>query len=126
MFQAAPETGKLAMELVFSIGKLSLPADVKETAILACGGHFQAAYELYAHENVVVKSKTLSQQQVEMLKADKKPLDLNENCSIAYDTAKYLISTPGPLPQEKWKACVDVSVRQRVDVWTGLTRTGFR
>lgn len=35
---------------ICSIGELPLPADVKETAILTCGGHFQAGYELYAHE----------------------------------------------------------------------------
>ena len=38
------------MELVYAIGELPLPNDVKETAILTCGGHFQAKYELYAHE----------------------------------------------------------------------------
>lgn len=107
-FLAAPETGKLAMQLVYSIGRLPLPADVKETAILTCGGHFQAAYELYAHENVASKSQALSRQQIGAIQADRKPSDLNEGCALAYDVAKRLCGTPGPLPQDMWDGCIDM------------------
>ncbi|KAI5357938.1 hypothetical protein Slin14017_G112990 [Septoria linicola] len=104
---AAPEVGKLAMELVYSIGRLpGLPPDAKETAILACGGHFQAAYELYAHQNVAEKAGVLSAAQIESIKIDQKPKDLNENSSIAYDVVKRLCSTPGPLPDTLWHASV--------------------
>ncbi|CAK3811852.1 Hypothetical predicted protein [Lecanosticta acicola] len=105
--QAAPDTGKMALELVFSVSRIApLPADVKETAILTAGGHFQAAYELYAHANVAVKSGVLSRAQVDVLKSDRKPGDLNGNCSLAYDVAKYLCGQKGPLPKEDWERSV--------------------
>lgn len=97
----------MALDLVFSFAKIaSLPADVKETAILTVGGHFQAAYELYAHENVAVKSGVLSQEQVDAIKRDEKPGDLNEECALAFDVAKYLCSQKGPLPRGMWERCV--------------------
>lgn len=103
---AAPKIGKLAMQLVYSIGQLPLPADAKETAILACGGHFQAAYELYAHEAVATNAAVLSKEQIEMIKKGDKAKDLNEDCSLAFDVAKQLCATPGPLPQAYWDRCV--------------------
>ncbi|KAF7194042.1 hypothetical protein HII31_04563 [Pseudocercospora fuligena] len=106
LFTAVPETGKLAMDLVYSLGKLKIPQDVKETAILACGGHFQAAYELYAHENVAEKAGVLTRSQIDAIKQDRKPADLNENCSLAYDIAKRLCSKPGPLPRSQWDESV--------------------
>ncbi|KAK4506199.1 hypothetical protein PRZ48_004164 [Zasmidium cellare] len=106
LLMAAPKTGKLGMELVYSFGELPLPTDVKETAILACGGHFQAAYELYAHEAVATGAGVLSKEQVEVIKQGQKPQDLNENCSLAFDVAKRLCGTPGPLPQEYWDKSV--------------------
>lgn len=103
----------MALELVFSFAKIaSLPADVKETAILAVGGHFQAAYELYAHENVAVKSGALSPEQVNVIKRDQKPGDLSEECGLAYDVAKYLCSQKRPLPREEWERCVGAFGRE--------------
>lgn len=107
LLAATPDTGKIAIDLVSGLGKLSLPQDVKETAILACGGHFQAAYELYAHENVAAKAGVLSRGQIEAIKNDQKPTDLSQNCSLAYDIAKRLCSTPGPLPQTYWDRSVE-------------------
>lgn len=108
LLTAAPEVGKLAMELVYSIGRLSgLPPDAKETAILACGGHFQAAYELYAHENVAEKSGALTRAQIDTIKLDQKPTNLNAECSLAYDVAKRLCGTPGPLPQQLWDSSIE-------------------
>ena len=112
LFNDYPEIGKNFMDTIFSVGKLPLPADVKETAILSCGGHFQAAYELYAHQHIAVKSGLLSQQQTDAIKKGQKPSDLNEGCSIAYDVATYLCSTPGPLPQSHWDKCVNAFGRQ--------------
>ncbi|EME47083.1 hypothetical protein DOTSEDRAFT_69151 [Dothistroma septosporum NZE10] len=106
LLTATPKVGKLAMELVYAIGELELPADVKETAILTCGGHFQAKYELYAHEAIATKSGVLTQQQVDAIKKDLRPGQLNENCSLAYDVTKRLCSRPGPLPQELWDSSI--------------------
>lgn len=107
LLMAAPKPGKLAMELVYSIGELPLPADVKETAILTCGGHFQAAYELYAHEAVATKAGVLSKEQINAIKQSRKPTDLNEKCSLAFDVAQRLCGTPGPLAQEEWNKCTE-------------------
>ncbi|KAK5118652.1 hypothetical protein LTR85_008117 [Meristemomyces frigidus] len=106
-FIAAPEAG---VGMLQYLGKLAtipgLPAEAKETAILSTGAHFKAAYELYAHGNIAVKTTDLPQEQVEQICDGKKPEGLNEACSTAYDVAKYLSGTPGPLPQEMWDRSV--------------------
>lgn len=100
-FLAAPEPGLSAMRHALMLGKLPLPPDAKETAILTCGAHFKAAYELYAHENVA-KSTTLSERQIQSIKDNEKPSDLNKQCSIAFDVSHYLSNKAGPLPQDLW------------------------
>jgi len=104
-FLAAPEPGLSAMRHALMLGKLPLPPDAKETAILTCGAHFKAPYELYAHENVA-KTTTLSEQQIESIKGDNKPADLNDQCSIAFDVSQYLCNKPGRLPQDLWDRSV--------------------
>lgn len=106
-FLAAPEPGLSAMRHALMLGKLPLPPDAKETAILTCGAHFKAAYELYAHENVA-KTTTLSEKQIESIKRDEKPDGLNEQCSTAFDVGQYLCKKPGSLPQGLWYRSVRV------------------
>ena len=100
---AAPEAG---VDMIKLVGKLAaipgLPADAKETAILSTGAHYKASYELYAHGLMAAKTTELSENQVEQICGGKKPEDLNEACSTAYDIAKHLSSVPGPLPQDLW------------------------
>lgn len=105
-FLAAPEPGLSAMRHALMLGKLPLPPDAKETAILTCGAHFKAPYELYAHENVA-KSTTLNDNQIESIKRGERPDELNEQCGIAFDICQYLCKKLGPLPQDLW----DLSVR---------------
>ena len=51
-----PKFGKPVWELVKAmVSKPSLPASVREVAILVTGAHFRSAYELYAH--VIVAEK---------------------------------------------------------------------
>lgn len=108
LFMAYPELGHRATDLIFSVGSLKgLPNDAKETAILVCGGNFQAAYELYAHENVAEKAGYLSKSQIEWIKENRKPADLNSSCSLAYDVARRLCSAPGPLPDDLWQGSVE-------------------
>ena len=94
------------------VGKLAMipnfPPDAKEVVILAVGAHFKAAYELYAHTNVATKKVGMSKDVVDKIARGEKPDGLSEQNSIAYDTAHYLVSTPGPLPQELWDKCMDV------------------
>lgn len=107
-FLAAPEAG---IGLLQHIGKVALipglPANARETAILSTGAHFKATYELYAHGRLAVKTTDLTQEQVDQICDSKKPEGLDEACSIAYDVAKYLSNTRGPLGQDLW----DLSVK---------------
>ncbi|EMC96403.1 hypothetical protein BAUCODRAFT_473441 [Baudoinia panamericana UAMH 10762] len=104
---AAPEAGIQMLETVGKVAGIpGLPQNARETAILATGAHYKAAYELYAHSNVATKSTDLNVQQVWQICDGKKPANLDEKCEIAYDVATYLSSTPGPLPQTLWKRAV--------------------
>lgn len=108
LFLAAPEAGEHAMA---TFGRLAaipgFPADAKEVAILTVGAHFQASYELYAHVNVAVKKVGMDEGVVKAIAAGKKPEGMNAGCDAAYDTAKYLVATPGPLPKDLWQKCLD-------------------
>ncbi|KAN0122452.1 hypothetical protein V8E51_000778 [Hyaloscypha variabilis] len=55
-----------------------LPAAARETAILATGSHYQAPYEIYAHEHVALANTPLSKEQINMIKRGKKPKDLGK------------------------------------------------
>jgi len=106
-FLAAPEAGKGFLEY---LGKLAaipgLPTEAKEVAIMSTGAHYQAPYELYAHGNIAAKTTKLSSDQVQQICDGKKPEGLNDACIAAYDVAKYLSSTPGPLPTHLWDKSV--------------------
>lgn len=107
-FMAAPEVGRGLLNLVVGMQKLGLPPDARETAILTVGTQFQAGYETYSHIPQAVVPGYLTSQQAETIVKGEKPTDLNEQCSIAYDVAKYLTGTPGPLPQQMWDKAVKV------------------
>lgn len=106
-FVAAPEAGVAMLQY---LGKLSaipgLPAAAKETAILSTGAHFRAAYELYAHSHVAEQTTELSREQIDKICRGEKPAGLDKVCDVAYDVAKYLSGTPGPLPQALWDRAV--------------------
>ncbi|KAK5163651.1 uncharacterized protein LTR77_010600 [Saxophila tyrrhenica] len=104
LFLAAPEAGEHTMA---HFGKLAtipgLPADAKEVAILTVGAHYQAAYELYAHTNVAIKKVGMERGLVEAVARGEKPEGMNEGCEVAFETARYLVAKPGPLPGEMWE-----------------------
>ena len=102
-----PTAGKNLLNQMVSLAKLPLPPPVRETAILTTGTHFQAAYETYSHIPQAVKAG-LSQAQAETIVQGVKPEDLDEKCSVAYDVARYLCSSPGPLPAKMWDKAVSV------------------
>lgn len=105
---AAPEAGT---HLLGTFRKLAaipgLPADAKETVILTVGAHFQAPYELYSHKNVAVKKAGMPTDVVEALAKGDKPEGLNDQCGLAHDAAKHLVTKPGKLSDELWGRCVD-------------------
>ncbi|KAE9381524.1 hypothetical protein N431DRAFT_425097 [Stipitochalara longipes BDJ] len=84
-----------------------LPAAARETAILATGSHYQAPYEIYAHERVALAKTSLSKEQINMIKKRKKPRDLREEESVAFDASMELVSRKGPLGKERWDEVVD-------------------
>lgn len=91
------------MKMVVELGKVpGLPAEARETAILATGSTFKAGYELYAHGKVAESTK-LSEKQISLIKEGKKPEgpdNLDEACEIAFDVAIELSRKQGPLSDE--------------------------
>lgn len=96
------QVGAPFMDLCRQLGKLGLPPKAREVAILTTGAQYQADYELYAHSNVAVKSG-LSKEQVHAIRDSKRPDDLDEDESIAYDVAEHLVSKKGALPKDLWE-----------------------
>lgn len=84
-----------------------LPADARETAILAVGAMFKAPYELYAHGNVAVKKVGMDAGVVKEICEGSRPEALSAECRVAYDVAKYLAGTPGPLEKGLWERGVE-------------------
>jgi len=84
----------------------NLPSEAREVAILATGAHFGAAYEIYAHERVAVKTTDLSQAQVNEIKAGRKPEGLSAGANVAYDMAKALLHGREGLDGAMWERAV--------------------
>lgn len=99
-----PGTTRPFFQIASELAKIpGLPQNARETAILATGSHYKAVYEIYAHERVAVANTDLNQEQVDMIKTGKKPTDLDEKCSAAFDVAIELVTKPGPLSKENWE-----------------------
>ncbi|KAF2770876.1 hypothetical protein EJ03DRAFT_350166 [Teratosphaeria nubilosa] len=102
-FNASPEVGRALTDAVVKLAAVpGLPAESRETAILAVGAHYKAGFELYSHVQVANKATKLSEKQVGAIASATKPSDLGEQEDVAYDVAKYLAATPGPMPQDLW------------------------
>jgi 4-carboxymuconolactone decarboxylase len=83
----------------------SVPAAIREIAILATGSRFKASYELYAHE-IVAKRKGLSNEKIAAIVAGRRPVDLTKEEAVAYDFAMALVSG-GVLPESTYRAAVE-------------------
>ncbi|KAH9845279.1 hypothetical protein Tdes44962_MAKER01289 [Teratosphaeria destructans] len=102
-FNASPEVGTALTDVIVKLAAVSgLPAESRETAILAVGAHYKAGFELYSHVQVANKATNLSEKQVGAIASGTKPSDLGERENVAYDVAKHLAATPGPMPQNLW------------------------
>jgi 4-carboxymuconolactone decarboxylase len=85
-----PRFGVPALTLLAAIGtEARLPAAVRETAILTVGAHFNARYEIYAHE-IMGGGAGLSTAQIATLAAGGRPVDLRPEEAIAHDVANAL------------------------------------
>lgn len=85
-----PHFGVPALKFLAAIGtEARLPGTVRETAILTVGAHFNARYEIYAHE-IMGKAAGLSTSQIATLAAGERPIDLRAEEAIAHDVANAL------------------------------------
>jgi len=76
----------------------------RQIAILVCGAHFDAAYEIYAHI-AVAEHEQMSPQRLSELCANIKPHDLSPQESVAYDVAFALVNG-GVLPEPCYRLAV--------------------
>lgn len=108
VFLAQPTTGVEMMKYFSVLGAMpGLPIPAREVVILAVGAVYKAAYELYAHAAVAVQNAGLSEGVVRTICAGGRPEvgreGFSEEMATAFDVARYLAGTPGPLPQELWE-----------------------
>jgi alkylhydroperoxidase family enzyme len=100
-----PKFGKPVWELVKAmVSNPSLPAAVREVAILVTGAHFRSGYELYAHV-AVAENRGLSDEKLATIVAGQRPVDLTRAEAVAYDFAFALVNG-GVLPELTYRAAV--------------------
>lgn len=101
-----PQFGKPVWELTKAMASQpSLPAVVREVAILVTGSHFKSAYELYAHV-VVAENRGLSDEKLSTIVAGQRPADLTRPEAVAYDFASALVNG-GVLPELTYRSAVE-------------------
>jgi 4-carboxymuconolactone decarboxylase len=87
-----PKWGTPIWELVKSLsGDTSLPAAVREVAILVTGAKFRSAYEIYAHV-ILAERRGLPDDKLSTIVAGQRPSNLTREEAIAYDVASALVS----------------------------------
>lgn len=100
-----PGVGKASWDLTKAINALAaLAPNVKEVAILVVGGHYRAAYEIYAHA-ATARQAGMSLERISALVANIKPNDLNKDEGVAFDLA-YALCRGGPLPEPTYRLAV--------------------
>lgn len=88
-----------------------LPKLARETAILTtCVLHCNQ-YMQYSH-GILAEAQGLSNEQITLIKAGRKPDTLDSASSIAYDVATGIHAQKGPLGQDLWKDGVQVLGRE--------------
>ncbi|MFZ5794258.1 MAG: carboxymuconolactone decarboxylase family protein [Sphingomonas sp.] len=101
-----PVIGKAVWELTKAMtAQATLDDKPRQIAILVCGAHFDAAYEIYAHI-AVAEHEQMSPQRLSELCANIKPHDLSPQESVAYDVAFALVNG-GVLPEPCYRLAVD-------------------
>jgi len=101
-----PELSKPLIDFINLAQKLpGLSERARQVVILAIGGQFNVAYELYAHDPLAV-SAGLRADQIGALSAGARPADLNEDELLAFDVTKALVGGAGPVPGPLYDAAV--------------------
>jgi 4-carboxymuconolactone decarboxylase len=100
-----PAIGKAFWQLTKAISSFgTVPANVKEVAILVVGGFHKASYEIYAHV-AVAEHMGMLPARISALLANVKPNDLTAEESTAFDLA-FGLCRGGPLPEVTWRLAV--------------------
>ena len=103
---AFPAWGAAAWEQTKAlIATSSLPASVREVAILKTGAENGARYELYAHERVARGTAEMDEATVATLVAGERPGGLSDEEAVAYDVAAVLAGGR-PLPDTTYGRAV--------------------
>jgi len=89
-----------------------LPKGAHEVAILVTGAHFNARYELYAHERVAERAG-LSETKIATIAAGQRPADLTAEEAAAYDVAAALMAGK-QLPEATYQQAVRVFGSEQV------------
>ncbi|CAG8983268.1 hypothetical protein HYALB_00002705 [Hymenoscyphus albidus] len=88
-----------------------LPKLARETAILTTSVLYCNEYMQYSH-GILAEANGLSNEQIALIKAGRKPDTLDTASSVAYDVATGIIAQKGPLGQELWENGVQVLGRE--------------
>ncbi len=107
-----PVVGKGSWELTKAVNAMgALPASVKEVVILVVGGHYRAAYEIYAHV-AVAERIGMPLTRISALVSNIKPDDLAADESAAFDMALALCRG-GPVAEptgaRRWRPSVSAA-----------------
>ena len=98
VFLQFPELSKPLIDFINLAQKLpGLSERARQVVILAIGGQFNVAYELYAHDPLAL-SAGLRVDQIGALSAGARPADLSEDELLAFDVTKALVGGAGPVP----------------------------
>lgn len=90
-----------------ALTKLPIDKKHREIATLVTGGKFDADFENFAHRRIGLKAG-LSESEVDMLLAGKKPDSLDEAGKACFDVAYELNYGRGALDGKKWDELVKV------------------
>jgi 4-carboxymuconolactone decarboxylase len=100
-----PTIGKPIWELAKALSSSpTLPASVREVAILVTGAHFRSAYEIYAHV-LMAEQHGLPDDALATILAGQRPSTLTREEAIAFDIASALVSG-GVLPELSYRQAV--------------------
>jgi 4-carboxymuconolactone decarboxylase len=100
-----PSVGRASWDLTKAVlGMASLPARVKEIAILVVGGHYKASFEIQAHLAVAAQVG-MPRTRTAALIANVRPSDLSSDESIAFDVA-FQLCQGGALPDSTYQSAV--------------------
>jgi 4-carboxymuconolactone decarboxylase len=102
----SPRIGGAVWELTKALAMgATLPAPVREIAILVTGAHFNSAYEIYAHIKMA-ETQGMSEARLATLITGSRPSDLTAEEGTAYDVAFALVNG-GALPEPAYRLAIE-------------------